>query len=198
MTALTTRAAVSGNKVELRLRCSGATCRGAIRLYEGSTLLATKSYAMFAGTTSSWGAYLDSKALLLLVGSRYHTVNATEEVTVTDGTTVQKQITLVGPAVTALTTRAAVSGNKVELKLHCSGATCQGTIWLYDGRHLARHEELWHGGGHHVHLDDVLEQRSHAPPGQGQVPHPQCHRDSHRERRPDRASTNNPGRLGPT
>jgi hypothetical protein len=77
---------------------------------------------------------LNSKALLLLVNSRYHTLNATEAVTVTDGTTVRKQITLVGPAVTALTTRAAVSGNKVELKLHCSGATCQGTIWLNYGR----------------------------------------------------------------
>ena len=132
--ALSTRSTVSGNKVELRLRCSGATCRGTIRLYEGGTLLATKSYAMFAGTASSWGAYLNSKALLLLVNSRYHTLNATEEVTVNDGTTVQKHITLVGPAVTALTTRAAVSGNKVELKLHCSGATCQGTIWLNYGR----------------------------------------------------------------
>ncbi len=126
--ALSTRPTVSGNKVELRLRCSGAICRGTIRLYEGGTLFATKSYAMFAGTASSWGAYLNSKALLLLVNSRYHTLNATETVTVNNGATVQKQITLVGPAVTALTTRAAVSGNKVELKLHCSGATCQGTI----------------------------------------------------------------------
>jgi len=132
--ALSTRPTVSGNKVELRLRCSGATCRGTIRLYEGGTLLATKSYAMFAGTASSWGAYLNSKALLRLVNSRYHTLNATEEVTVNDGTTVRKQITLVGPVVTALTTRATVSGNKVELKLHCSGATCQGTIWLNYGR----------------------------------------------------------------
>lgn len=132
--ALSTRSTVSGNKVELRLRCSGATCRGTITLYEGGTLLATKSYVMFAGTASSWGAYLNSKALLRLVNSRYHTLNATEEVTVNDGTTVQKHITLVGPAVTALTTRAAVSGNKVELKLHCSGATCQGTIWLNYGR----------------------------------------------------------------
>jgi hypothetical protein len=132
--ALSTRSTVSGNKVELRLRCSGATCRGTITLYEGGTLLATKSYEMFAGTASSWGAYLNSKALLRLVNSRYHTLNATEEVTVNDGTTVQKHITLVGPAVTALTTRAAVSGNKVELKLHCSGATCQGTIWLNYGR----------------------------------------------------------------
>ena len=132
--ALSTRSTVSANKVELRLRCSGATCRGTIRLYEGGTLLATKSYDMFAGTASSWGAYLNSKALLLLVNSRYHTLNVTEAVTVTDGTTVQKQITLVGPATTALTTRAAVSGNKVELKLHCSGATCQGTIWLNYGR----------------------------------------------------------------
>jgi len=132
--ALSTRPNVSGNKVELRLRCSGAICRGTIRLYEGGTLFATKSYAMFAGTASSWGAYLNSKALLLLVNSRYHTLNATETVTVNNGATVQKQITLVGPAVTALTTRAAVSGNKVELKLHCSGATCQGTIWLNYGR----------------------------------------------------------------
>jgi hypothetical protein len=131
---LSTRPTVSDNKVELRLRCSGAICRGTIRLYEGETLLATKSYAMFAGTASSWGAYLNSKALLLLVNSRYHTLNVTEAVTVTDGTTVQKQITLVGPATTALTTRASVSGNKVELKLHCSGSTCQGTIWLNYGR----------------------------------------------------------------
>jgi hypothetical protein len=103
-------------------------------LYKDGTLLATKSYAMFAGTASSWGTYLNSKALLQLVNSRYHTLNVTEAVTVADGTTVQKEITLVGPAATALTTRAAVSGNKVELKLHCSGATCQGTIWLNYGR----------------------------------------------------------------
>ena len=132
--ALGTRSTVSGNRAELRLRCSVATCRGTIRLYERGTLLATKSYEMFAGTASTWRAYLNSKALLLLVNSRYHTLNSTEEVTVTDGTTVQKQITLVGPAVTALTARAAVSGNKVELKLHCSGTTCQGTIWLNYGR----------------------------------------------------------------
>jgi len=38
------------------------------------------------------GAYLDSKASCWLVNSRYHTVNATEVVTVTNGTTVRKQI----------------------------------------------------------------------------------------------------------
>jgi hypothetical protein len=132
--ALSTRSTVSSNRVELRLGCSGATCRGTITLYEGGTLLATKSYEMFAGTASSWRAYLNSKALLRLVNSRYHTLNATEVVTVNNGRTVRKQITLVGPAVAALSTRPTVSGNKVELRLQCSGATCQGTIWLNYGR----------------------------------------------------------------
>jgi hypothetical protein len=57
--ALTNRPTVTGNKIELRLNCNEAICRGTITLYKGGTLLAVKSYAMFAGTTSSWTTYLD-------------------------------------------------------------------------------------------------------------------------------------------
>lgn len=60
-------------------------------------MLATKSYAMSSRTLSGWGTHLNSKALLLRVGSRYHTRNATEAVTVTDGNTVYKRIIWAGP-----------------------------------------------------------------------------------------------------
>jgi hypothetical protein len=52
---------------------------------------------MSSRTLSGWGTHLNSKALLLRVGSRYHTRNATEAVTVTDGNTVYKRIIWAGP-----------------------------------------------------------------------------------------------------
>jgi hypothetical protein len=136
ITALSTRPAVSANTVLLRLGCSGATCRGTIRLYHGASLLATKGYAMFAGTRSSWGAHWDNIAVRLLDAARSHTLSATETVTVARGYTVYKRITLVGPVVSALTSKAAESDHVVELKLHCGDASCQGTIALYAGRDL--------------------------------------------------------------
>jgi hypothetical protein len=136
ITALSTRPAVSANTVLLRLGCSGATCRGTIRLYDGTSLLAIKNYAMFAGTRSSWGAHWDSTAVRLLDGARSHTLNATETVTVARGETVYKRITLVGPVVSALNSKAVESNHVVELKLHCGGASCRGTIALYSGRDL--------------------------------------------------------------
>ena len=131
--ALSTRPPVSANTVQLRLRCSGAACRGTMALYDGTSLLATKNYAMFAGTTSSWGAHWDTTAVRLLDGARNHTLNATEKVTVARGDTVYKRITLVGPVVSALTSKAVEAGHFVELKLHCGGASCRGTIALYAG-----------------------------------------------------------------
>jgi hypothetical protein len=130
VTLLSTTPTVSGNKVQLKLHCSDAICRGTITLYHGTTLLAVSGYAMFMGTTTGWATHLKNQALLLLVNARYHTLNATETVTVTGGNTVRKQIALIGPAITALTPRPTVSADRVELKLRCSGATCRGTIWL--------------------------------------------------------------------
>ena len=95
VTALTTRAAVPGNKVELRLRCGGATCQGTIWLNCGRTSLAKKSYGMAVGTTSAWTTYLNKEAVHLLARARCHTLKATETVTVSDGPTVHRQITLV-------------------------------------------------------------------------------------------------------
>jgi hypothetical protein len=87
---------VSGNKVELKLHCSGATCQGTIWLNYGRSSLAKKSYGMVVGTTSTWTTYLNKEAMHLLARARYHTLNATETVTVSDGQTVHRQITLIG------------------------------------------------------------------------------------------------------
>ncbi len=62
----------------------------------GRPSLAKKSYGMVVGTTSTWTTYLNKEAMHLLARARYHTLNATETVTVSDGATVRKQITLVG------------------------------------------------------------------------------------------------------
>jgi hypothetical protein len=51
---------------------------------------------MVVGTTSTWTMYLNREAMHLLARARYHTLYATETVTVSDGPTVHRQITLVG------------------------------------------------------------------------------------------------------
>ena len=87
---------MSANKVELKLHCSAATCQGTIWLNYGRPSLANKSYGMVVGTTSTWTMYLNREAMHLLARARYHTLYATETVTVSDGPTVHRQITLVG------------------------------------------------------------------------------------------------------
>jgi hypothetical protein len=95
VTALTTRAGVARDAVQVKLRCSQVTCRGRITLNDGKALLANVSYGMVAGTTATWAVQLDHTALRLLAGAKHHTLNATQTVTVTDGMSIKKQIALV-------------------------------------------------------------------------------------------------------
>lgn len=134
MTLLSARPSVSADKVELKLGCGRATCRGTLTLSDGRTVLASSRYAMLAGTTESLPVSLRSQALVLLVDARYHTLAATETVTVDGGGTVQRQLALVGPSVVLLTPTAVVTGGRARLRLGCGAATCRGTIWLNYGR----------------------------------------------------------------
>jgi hypothetical protein len=95
VSALTSKAAEPNHVVELKLHCGGASCRGTITLYAGRDLVALRSYAMMAGTTSSWATHLGTKAAQFLANLNHPTLRAIETVTVTDGRTIQRQISLV-------------------------------------------------------------------------------------------------------
>jgi hypothetical protein len=93
---LTTKATVSKNTVNLKLRCSGATCRGAIRLKDVSTLLAIQVYSISAGKTVSVAVKLGKKAQQFLATAKHHTLTLRDTVTVTGGATFANRITVVG------------------------------------------------------------------------------------------------------
>jgi hypothetical protein len=134
---LTSRATVSGHLVGLRLYCSGADCRGSMRLWYHNILLAHNGYALSAGGTGTFYLNLDTRAMNVLAHASHQTLVAEETVFVNGGNTVRRLVTVVGqaparPVISALTGgRVAVSNGSVGLRLHCAGVHCRGTILLW-------------------------------------------------------------------
>ena len=137
VSALTTSATVANQAVKLELRCATAKCAGLITLVDLKTELGHSKYDLAAGQTGYATVGLFPQVLPLLAAAKDHTINATETVTVSGGTTVTKKISVTtnAPAqkpVVAPYTTVSVSNKSVTLELRCSDATCAGTVSLAD------------------------------------------------------------------
>ena len=121
----------------MELRCATAKCAGLITLVDLKTELGHSKYDLAAGQTGYATVGLFPQVLPLLAAAKDHTINATETVTVSGGTTVTKRISVTtnAPAqkpVVAPYTTVSVSNKSVTLELRCSDATCAGTVSLAD------------------------------------------------------------------
>jgi hypothetical protein len=91
---------VGGSTARLRLRCSGAPCRGEFRLWYGHILAANGSYSLNVGQSAPFSARLDPKILKLLQHSRSNEAHRAldMEVTVTavGGATLREHVSLRG------------------------------------------------------------------------------------------------------
>ena len=200
MSALTASATVANQAVKLELRCATAKCAGVITLVDVRTELGHGKYDLAAGQAGYATVGLFPQVLPLLAAAKDHTINATETVTVSGGTTVTKKIAVTtnAPAqkpVVAPYTTVSVSNKSVTLELRCSDATCAGTVSLADLRTDARPHPVRPGSGPDgPRAGEPFPARSSSF-GRGQGPHHQRHRDGHRDRREDGGHKDNPGRL---
>jgi hypothetical protein len=94
VTALTKRAALSGDKVELALSCRGAPCNGSIRLWYRHTLVGDAPYRLPGGRRSVFTVALDPSIAGSLAAAASHEIVLGQTVTVAGGPTVRKTLRL--------------------------------------------------------------------------------------------------------
>ena len=94
VTELTAKATVNKNVVGLKLRCTGANCKGELSLTDVKTGVGSRSYTFREGKTVTFALLLNDKGRGYLAGAKGHTIKVTETVTVTGGKTVKEKITL--------------------------------------------------------------------------------------------------------
>jgi len=94
VTELTKKAALSGGKVGLGLGCSGAACRGAIKLWYDNVLAGEAAYSLPVGHKSVFSVQLRSSVAKSLGATKSHELLLTQTVTVTGGSTVRQALRL--------------------------------------------------------------------------------------------------------
>lgn len=95
LTDLTTKANVTKDVVDLRLRCTAAACTGTVTLTDVTTVVGTSKYKVKAGKTGTVAIRLRAKGTEFLAGAKHHTIKVTAKVTVSGGQTVKQKTTLV-------------------------------------------------------------------------------------------------------
>ena len=92
VTELTRNAALSGGKVGLALACSGAACRGSIKLWYDHVLVGEAPYSLLAGRQSAFTMALRPGIAKRLHTGKSHELLLTQTVTVTGGSTVRQTL----------------------------------------------------------------------------------------------------------
>jgi predicted outer membrane repeat protein len=91
---LTRNTALSGGQVRLALGCSGAACRGSVKLWYGHVLVGEAAYSLLAGAKSVFTVALRPGVPKLLGANKSHELLLTQTVTVVGGSTVRQALRL--------------------------------------------------------------------------------------------------------
>lgn len=82
--------------LDIKLRCTGASCRGTVTLADVSTEVSSSKYSAKVGKTVTVPLKLNSKGLGFIKGAKKHTITVHVTISVTGGSTVKVKTALVG------------------------------------------------------------------------------------------------------